>query len=212
MLLAPRASNGAVRELSRPQRPLGDMKHPDAHPQEAELEPALEAAYREHFPAIVRYLRRRLGDDVAEDAASDVFLRALRAHYSGTPVSGPWLYGVAANVISERRRSERRRLRAIERVAAQTPPAAANEIDLALSPELIRALRRLNTGDRDALLLLAWGDLSYEQVAQALDIPIGTVRSRIARARAQVGLSLTRLDSGDHIPPQTARPSHARAR
>jgi RNA polymerase sigma factor (sigma-70 family) len=94
-------------------------------------------------------------------------------------------------------------------VAAQVPPAAAAEIELTLSPSLSRALRRLNSGDRDALLLLAWGNLSYEQVAQALNIPIGTVRSRIARARAQVEHSLARLDASDPTPSTTARQSHA---
>jgi RNA polymerase sigma-70 factor (ECF subfamily) len=148
---------------------------------------SVEEAYRLHLPAIVRYLRRRLGDDAAEDAAADVFTRALRAHAKGQDVSLPWLFGVAANVISERHRSERRRLRAVERLAGQAPRAdLPAEPGAELDPELIRALRSLDRGDREALLLVAWGELSYEQVAEALSIPVGTVRSRIFRARRQL--------------------------
>lgn len=55
-----------------------------------------------------------------------------------------------------------------------------------LAPELVRALRRVPAGDRDALLLVVWGELSYEEAATALDVPIGTVRSRIARARKRL--------------------------
>lgn len=155
---------------------------------------AVETAYRQHLPAIVRYLRRRLGDGVAEDATAEVFTRAVRAERAGQAVSLPWLFGVAANVISERRRSERRRLRAIERLAGQTPrehlPA---EVDSGLDPTLIRALRRLDRGDREALLLVVWGELTYEQAANALDVPVGTVRSRIFRARKLLGASAPRV-------------------
>lgn len=166
----------------------------------------IENAYREHLPAIVRYLRRRLGDNVAEDAAADVFARALRAQRAGHAVSLPWLFGVAANVISERRRSERRRLRAIERLAGEPPrPHAAIDID-ELDPALIRALRSLQPGDREALLLVAWGELTYEQTAEALSIPIGTVRSRIHRARQQLRPDATAMPSGVLAAPQTTRP------
>jgi RNA polymerase sigma factor (sigma-70 family) len=167
----------------------------------------VETAYRQHLPAIVRYLRRRLGDDVAEDAAADVFARAIRAERAAQAVSLPWLFGVAANVISEHRRSERRRLRAIERLAAQTPSEHSPvEVVAALDPALIRALRRLDRGDLEALLLVVWGELTYEQTAEALDVPVGTVRSRIFRARKQLGPSAARVHPATHSSPQTARP------
>jgi len=168
---------------------------------------AVETAYRQHLPAIVRYLRRRLGDGVAEDAAAEVFTRAVRAERAGQAVSLPWLFGVAANVISERRRSERRRLRVIERLAGETPrehlPA---EVDPGLDPALVRALRRLDRGDREALLLVVWGELTYDQAADALGIPVGTVRSRIFRARKQLGPSAPRAHRVADSSPNTARP------
>jgi DNA-directed RNA polymerase specialized sigma24 family protein len=51
-----------------------------------------------------------------------------------------------------------------------------------LSADLVRHLRRLPAVDRDTLLIVVWGELSYEEAARALEVPVGTVRSRIARA------------------------------
>lgn len=170
---------------------------------------SVEAAYRMHLPAIIRYLRRRLGDDAAEDAAADVFVRAMGAQAAGHEVSLPWLFGVATNVISERHRSERRRLRAIERLAAQPPSELADiEARLALDPALIRALRRLDSDEREALLLVAWGELTYEQTADALGVPVGTVRSRIFRARKHLSASTARVHHATDSCLQDTRPSH----
>jgi RNA polymerase sigma factor (sigma-70 family) len=146
---------------------------------------AVRDSYRENLTAVVRYLRRRLGEEAAEDAAADVFVRALR--HPAQDFSLPWLYGIATNVIAERRRAERRRLRAMKRVAranADRADRAAREP--AVDPQLVAALRRLNATDRECLLLIAWGELTYEEVARATDVPVGTVRSRVARARRQL--------------------------
>jgi RNA polymerase sigma-70 factor (ECF subfamily) len=144
--------------------------------------------YERHGPAVLRYLARRLGPDVGEDAAHDVFVRAfqLRAGYDaarGTVVA--WLFGIALNVASEHRRAEGRRLRALERLAVETPrssPGVAPGFELA--PALAGALRRLPAKEREALLLVVWGELSYAEAAVALGVPLGTVRSRMSRARA----------------------------
>ncbi|MEV4419144.1 RNA polymerase sigma factor [Patulibacter sp. NPDC049589] len=148
---------------------------------------AFGAVYERHGPAVMRYLIRRLGPDVGEDAAHDVFVRAfrLRAGYDAAlgSVAG-WLFGIALNVASEHRRAEGRRLRALERLAGATPRSSPDApAGLDLSPALARALRRLPAKEREALLLVVWGELSYAEVAGALDIPVGTVRSRISRAR-----------------------------
>jgi RNA polymerase sigma-70 factor (ECF subfamily) len=66
--------------------------------------------------------------------------------------------------------------------------------------QLAGALARLRTGDRDVLLLIAWADLTYEEVGESLGIPVGTVRSRLHRARAQVRQSL-----GTHPDPAADR-------
>lgn len=163
---------------------------------------AFAAIYTAHRSAIVRYLRRRLGDDAAEDAAAEVFARAFRRFPDfrdehGTPL--PWLYGIAAHVISERSRAERRRLRLMARVAREAHPGGASgdhpgASDRAgastfegLDPTLLTLLGKLKPADRETLLLLAWGELSYAEVATAQEIPIGTVRSRMARVRAILG-------------------------
>ncbi|MEV4419129.1 RNA polymerase sigma factor [Patulibacter sp. NPDC049589] len=172
-----------------------------------DLHPAFADLYREHLPTITRYLRRRLGDAPAEDAAAEVFVRALRGlatyEQSSASLSAlPWLYGIAANVIREQRRAETRRLRTVERLLADPPAASPDAPEReALDPRLARALRGLPPADRETLLLVAWGELTYEETALALGIPVGTVRSRIARSRK-------RLDDGLGAEP---RPHDARA-
>ncbi len=166
--------------------------------------------YRRHAGTILRYLRGRLSPDVAEDAAHEVFLRAFRQrgdYEPRFPTARPWLYGIAANVIADHHRNEVRRLRALERESQAA--ATVTRPDIAppeLSPELAAALRRLSLGDREALLLTVWGELSYEETAAALSIPVGTVRSRIARARAFLRAELsaatessTRPKGGIHV-------------
>lgn len=158
---------------------------------------AFTRMYEEHRRPIVRYLRRRLGDDAAEDAASEVFSRAFHARHDyqdqyGTPL--PWLYGIATNVIAERRRAEHRRLKVLERLATQhahshPPPGEPAPLD----PRLARALRRLTHDDRETLLLVAWGELSYEETAATLGVPVGTVRSRLSRVRRQLQDSATEV-------------------
>ena len=69
---------------------------------------------------------------------------------------------------------------------------------------MARAIRRLSTGDRDCLLLYAWADLSYEQIATALEIPIGTVRSRMNRARRALRAGSELTEEEDHERAHTA--------
>lgn len=144
--------------------------------------------YRRYAGTILRYLRGRLSPDLAEDATHEVFLRAFRqrADYEPRfPTARPWLFGIAAHVVSDHQRDEVRRLRGLEHeartAAGEARPRTPETPDL--SPELAAALRRLSLGDREALLLTVWGELSYEETAAALGVAIGTVRSRIARAR-----------------------------
>lgn len=156
-----------------------------------------EAIYERHLAPVHRYLRRRVGDDLAEDLTAEVFVRAFRnrSRYKAQhPTCLPWLFGIANNLIGDHRRAERRRLKTLELLAATSTnrSMASDEVYLGttLSPELYRAVRKLAAGDRDALLLVAWGELSYDETAQALGIPVGTVRSRIARARKKLQKSI----------------------
>ncbi len=122
----------------------------------------LAAMYERHGGAIMRYMQRRLGDGPAEDAAAEVFVRAIarRGSYVAYRDSElPWLYGIAANVIADSRRAEARRLRALQQIAIrdrkQHADAPGSQV---LDPDLVRALRRLSREDRETLLLVVWGE------------------------------------------------------
>ncbi len=153
------------------------------------MEPtAFAGLYDRHGCRVLRYVVRRVGAIDGEDIAAEVFVRAFGARASCRGDHGsalPWLLGVANHVIADHRRVESRRLRTLERLAQVTPRDIEHE-DAGLAPELVRAVRRLPGADRDALLLVVWGELSYDEAATALDVPIGTVRSRIARARKRL--------------------------
>ena len=143
------------------------------------------ALYERHAARVLGYLARRLGDTAAEDAAAETFVGAFRARDAFRPehdTALPWLLGIANHIIARHRRAEGRRLAALQRLAAATPTVSDDQIS-ELTPQLVRALRRLAEGDRDTLLLAVW-ELSYEEVAAALQIPVGTVRSRINRRAA----------------------------
>ncbi|HEY6316023.1 MAG TPA: RNA polymerase sigma factor [Streptosporangiaceae bacterium] len=151
--------------------------------------------YDRHFAGIYRYVASRLGPDAAEDLAAETFLAAFCDRSRFDPARGevrPWLYGIATNLVGTHRRTERRRYRTLARAAAQ--PAAASDEERALarvSAQVLRGrlaevLAALPAGDRDVLLLVAVGSLSYEEVSQALSIPPGTVGSRLNRARGRV--------------------------
>jgi RNA polymerase sigma factor (sigma-70 family) len=106
--------------------------------------------------------------------------------------AGPWLLGIATNLLRHHRRSEVRRLRALASLPRESgvddgASTIASRVDAdAVRGPLFIALSDLQPGDRDALLLLAWADLSYNEIATALGIPVGTVRSRLHRARARI--------------------------
>jgi RNA polymerase sigma-70 factor (ECF subfamily) len=159
--------------------------------------------YHRHAPAISRYAARRLGADAAEDITADTFLSAFRtrARYDLTrPNAQPWLYGIAANLIGKRRRSEVQALRTLARTG-QDPvvDSWSDRCDSRLTAQasqaaLAEALANLSAGDRQVLLLIAWSDLNYQEVAEALSIPVGTVRSRLNRARRKVRHALGGVD------------------
>ncbi|MGO9752419.1 MAG: RNA polymerase sigma factor [Solirubrobacteraceae bacterium] len=128
--------------------------------------------YERHLRAVGRYVARRVGTGtgIAEDLAAEVFVRAFRVRdtYRGEHDSAlPWLLGIANNLIADHWRAERRRLVALERIAGAAPEIVEQGPSV-LAPDLVRALRRLPAGDRDALLLVVWGELSYEEAASAL--------------------------------------------
>ncbi|MER5596659.1 RNA polymerase sigma factor [Streptomyces sp. NPDC002265] len=155
--------------------------------------------FHRYAAVIHRYAARRLGEDAAEDITAETFLAAFRARgrYDLSRASArPWLYGIAANLIGKQRRTEVQALRALARTGHD--PVADSWTDRsdsrvtaeAAQARLAGALAGLSRGDRDVLLLIAWADLGYQEVAEALSIPVGTVRSRLNRARRKVRLAL----------------------
>jgi RNA polymerase sigma factor (sigma-70 family) len=188
--------------MTAPPRRAEDQGAADARLDDAVLierswhEPeAFAALYDRHAAPIHRFAGRRLGDQMADDVVGETFLAAFRRRkrYDLRRADArPWLYGIAANVIGKHRRAEVRMLRAFARTGAD--PVAAGHADLvdsrvcaaAVQRDLAAALAGLPAGDRDVLLLIAWADLSYEETAAALGIPVGTVRSRLHRARRKV--------------------------
>ncbi len=143
-----------------------------------------------HWVAVYRYCRSRAGSD-GEALAADTFRLAFdrRAGYDADRADAlPWLLGLATNLIRNHLRQTSRGERAVRRLdRSQTADHADAAIDRAeaelLGPALAAALEGIRADDRDTLLLMAWNDLTYQEVADALGIPVGTVRSRISRAR-----------------------------
>jgi RNA polymerase sigma factor (sigma-70 family) len=145
-----------------------------------------------HAKVIYNYCFRRIGNWVtAEDLLSVVFLEAWRRRDKKLPPDKvlPWLFGIATNVIRNQRRSERRHLAALSRVPpARGEPDFGEDTDRQLddrqkAEEALTALRSLPPRQQDAFFLCGVMELSYEDAALALNVPVGTVRSRLSRAR-----------------------------
>jgi RNA polymerase sigma factor (sigma-70 family) len=154
---------------------------------------AFTALFDRYADDVYRYASRRLGRDAADDVMAETFTIAFarRDRFDlSRPDARPWLLGIATNLIRGHRRAELRRWRAMARAV----PAEGEEPDVdriaarltaqAARRELAAALARLSPDQRDVLLLHAWAELDYEQVAEALGVPVGTVRSRLHRARS----------------------------
>jgi RNA polymerase sigma-70 factor (ECF subfamily) len=168
--------------------------------------------FDDYFAEIHRYVDRRLGADAADDIAAETFLVAFRkrARFDASRGSArSWLYGIATRLVSRHRRNEVRRYRAHARLApdpdTEGPEERVGARVLAgeVGPRLSSALAKLSAGDRDVLLLVALGDLTYEEVAEALGVAYGTVCSRLNRARKKLRAAL----GDDHPSGQDTDPS-----
>ncbi len=154
--------------------------------------------YERHARAVQSYCLWRTADlQAAEDAASTVFLEAWRKRQRLQLTSNsaaPLLLGIANNIVRRQWRSQRRYRDAVARVrnAGQIPTdLEAEAIARVDAMQQVRdggeAIRGLPRREREVLALLAWSDLSYGEIAEALGLPVGTVRSRLARARTRLG-------------------------
>jgi RNA polymerase sigma-70 factor (ECF subfamily) len=155
--------------------------------------------FERHAAVVHRYLAARAEASAAADLLSEVFVAAFRSRRSydvSFSDARPWLFGIATNVIRRHRRSEGRRLSMLERgrqaARRRTPEEQETEavdcrVELQDSLDAVNlALARLDPKYRDVLLLFAAGELTYEEIARALRIPVGTVRSRLSRGRRRL--------------------------
>lgn len=156
---------------------------------------AFGTLFERHAAAIYNYCFRRVGSwAVAEDLTSVTFLEAWRRRdvdlADGMVL--PWLYGIATNVVRNASRSGRRYARALARLGPPQPtPDFSEAADARLDDEaavlgLLSLVGRLRREEQDVLALCGWSGLTYEEAAVALSVPVGTVRSRLSRARAHL--------------------------
>jgi RNA polymerase sigma factor (sigma-70 family) len=150
--------------------------------------------YDRHAATLLRFLGRRAGTRVAEGLVGELFRISFerRKMFDASRGSAlPWLYGIGSNLLLKHRRSEARSLRASARMVADGERADRRASSAALDARVsisrvADAIASLPDEEREPLLLFAWEELSYQNVAEALELPIGTVRSRLNRARAQL--------------------------
>lgn len=156
---------------------------------------AFGVVFDRHAQSIYNYCFRRLGNwGAAEDITSIVFLEALRKREAGvrSELLRPWLFGIATNVLRNARRAQRRHAAALARLPRDIPTeTSVDEIIERVDSE--RAIRpilaefgRLRRDERDALALCVLARLSYEEAAAALNVPVGTIRSRVSRAKERL--------------------------
>ncbi len=153
------------------------------------------ALFDRYAATLYRYVSFRLGRELAEDLVGETFLIAFRRRHTYDIAyrdARPWLLGIATKLITGHRRSEVSRYRALERQSPAQPvegPEEAIARDMTARGSrtaLLDALAKLSRGDRDVLLMVAWSDMTYDEAARALGIPVGTVKSRLNRARRKV--------------------------
>ncbi|MFE0044296.1 RNA polymerase sigma factor [Streptomyces albireticuli] len=183
---------------------------------------AFRRLFREHAQLVHRYALRSTGDwATADDVVSLTFLEAWRLR-DRLRVDGdsarPWLMGVAVNVLRNISRTARRHEKALARMPARdtVPDFAGELVDRMADAEQLaaakRALGKLRRAEREVVTLCVWSGLSYAEAAEALGVPLGTVRSRLFRARerlrrlAERELRETAADAAVHPPVPGRRP------
>jgi RNA polymerase sigma-70 factor (ECF subfamily) len=151
----------------------------------------------ELIPRLRRYARALAGDrPAADDLVQDTLERAwskLHLYRRGTDLRA-WLFTVMHNVYVNQRRAARPSSPLDEEMPELAQPA--RETDALVLRDLDAAIRRLPPDQREVLLLVALEDMSYAEAADALEIPIGTVMSRLARARERLRAMLSGLPPG----------------
>jgi RNA polymerase sigma-70 factor (ECF subfamily) len=174
---------------------------------------AFAEVYRRHADRIYGYCFRRTASwSTAQDLTSVVFLEAWRRRTEvrfdarGSVIA--WLFGVANNVVRNSDRATRRHQRALQRLPPPgSEPDFSDEADARLDDQqrmagVLAALASLSDSDREILALSAWSGLDHSQMSEALGVPLGTVKSRLSRARERL-----RAVSADTSPSTQKQPT-----
>ncbi|HYZ97339.1 MAG TPA: sigma-70 family RNA polymerase sigma factor, partial [Acidimicrobiales bacterium] len=168
-----------------------------------------------HAQPIFRFLGRRIGADNADDVLGDVFVTAFdhrRRYDRRRPSALPWLYGIASNLMRKHFRRKAVELRALERltsVDAVDDPTDAVAASLDARGRLeaaAKVLEEVPADERNALLLFAWEELTYDEIGDVLGVPVGTVRSRLNRARQRLRAGTDEIDSIRAVRPDRVAP------
>lgn len=167
--------------------PPGDAPQTEPRRQIAALLPDLRA--------YARFLARDRTE--ADDLVQDAVLRALGALAQFEPGSNMkgWLFTILRNAFYEQARRRRRERSAMERRGADNDTAAPTQIDNESIADLQRLLWTLPTLLREALVLVGAQELSYEEAASICEVPVGTMKARVSRARAQLAAAVDRTEA-----------------
>lgn len=162
---------------------------------------AVRSLFADHAVDIHRYASRRVGRDLADDVVAETFRQAIESYASfdaGRGSHRAWLFGIATNLLRRHWRTERRRLAALERMPDASSVDVGGDPLLSVPDRLdaaddagrvVDALDDLSRDDHELLVLVAWEGMSSADVAEVLEIPSGTVRSRLHRIRRALDLA-----------------------
>lgn len=158
-------------------------------------EEAFSEAFREHYPAVLAFARRRVGQHNGEDIAAEAFTVAWRRWDSKPADVRPWLFGIAKNVINDHRRGSGRRDNLALRLQMQPVDQWIDQEDWrAQEIDLSAAWASLPESDREVIALVAWDGLTSVQAARVLSVSRVAYAARLSRARARLRRRLHRQD------------------
>jgi RNA polymerase sigma-70 factor (ECF subfamily) len=178
---------------------------------------AFEALVRRHEGKVYAVCLRILGDaEEAADAAQDTFLTVVRKldQFRGDAAFTTWLHRIAVNACYDVLRTKRRRpmlhLASDDPQPEPGPPEPDHGDEVAGTRDAAAALARIPEEFRVALVLADVEDLPYEEIARVLDVPVGTVKSRVHRGRVALARAMG-LRPGAGEPARPSRPSEEEA-
>lgn len=158
-------------------------------------DPALRAALADLLPELRAFARFLTGTKAeADDLVQEALARTLHSINNAAEISElkPWCFAVLRNVFHEHLRTKRREEARLQEGVAEGAAPASQEMSSDVR-DLARQLRLLSPLLREALILVGAQGLSYEQAARICDVPAGTMKARVSRARQQLARALDRV-------------------